>query len=69
MLGDEEGGTMRKEGRGGRRDEEIEKMKNKKVAKGRIIGLAGPCSFPPRLSRLLSNLVGRLVPAVSSRAH
>ena len=42
----------RKEGRGGRRDEESEKMKkllkkmrNEKVAKGRIIGLAGPCSF------------------------
>ena len=40
----------RKEGRGGRRDEESEKMKkllkkmrNEKVAKGRIIGLAGPC--------------------------
>ena len=33
----------RKEGRGGMRDEESEKMKNEKVAKGRIIGLAGPC--------------------------
>ena len=40
----------RKEGRGGRRNEESEKMKkllkkmkNEKVAKGRIIGLAGPC--------------------------
>ena len=40
----------RKEGRGGRSDEEGEKMKkllkkmrNEKVAKGRIIGLAGPC--------------------------
>ena len=40
----------RKEGRGGRRDEESEKMKkllkkmrNEKVAKGRIIGHAGPC--------------------------
>ena len=38
-----------KEGRGGRRDEESEKMKlfkkkkNEKVDKGRIIGLAGPC--------------------------
>ena len=45
-------------GRGGRRDEEeggtggkkrvknekvVKKMKNEKVAKGRIIGLAGPC--------------------------
>ena len=47
---DETGGTRRKEGRGGRRDEErekmkklIKKMKNEKVAKGRIIGLAGPC--------------------------
>ena len=35
----------RKEGRGGMRDEESEKMKNEKVAKGRIIGLARPC-FP-----------------------
>ena len=40
----------RQEGRGGRRGEESEKMKsllkemkNEKVAKGRIIGLAGPC--------------------------
>ena len=39
----------RKEGRGGRRDEESERlkscqgMKNEKVARGRIIGLAGPC--------------------------
>ena len=47
---EEEGGTGRKEGRGGRRGEESEKMKNllkemknEKVAKGRIIGLAGPC--------------------------
>ena len=47
----EEEGTGRKEGRGGWRDEENEKMKkllkemkNKKVAKGRIIGIAGPCS-------------------------
>ena len=43
-------GTRRKEERGGRRDEEsekikklLQKMKNEKVAKGRIIGLAGPC--------------------------
>ena len=43
----EEGGRERKEGRGGRRNEESEKMKklfrkmkNEKVAKGR---LAGPC--------------------------
>ena len=48
LLDEEEGGTRRKEGRGGRRDEElkrkvVEKMKNEKVAKGRIIGLAGPC--------------------------
>ena len=47
---EEEGGTKRKEGRGGIRDEESEKMKkllkkmkNEKVAKGRIIGLAGLC--------------------------
>ena len=42
-----------KERRGGRRDEESEKMKkllkkikNEKVAKERIIGLAGPCLIP-----------------------
>ncbi len=40
----------RKEGRGGMRDEESEKMKNEKVAKGRIIGLAGPCSLSHRLA-------------------
>ena len=46
---EEEGGTRRNEGRGGRRDEESEKMKklfkkmkNEKVAEGRIIGLTGP---------------------------
>ena len=46
---EEEGGRERKEGNGGRRNEESEKMKklfkkmkNEKVAKGRIIGLAGP---------------------------
>ena len=53
--GTEGRGAMRHEeegGRGGRRDEEseknekvVKKMKNEKVAKGRIIGLAGPC-FP-----------------------
>ena len=47
---EEEGGTGRKEGQGGRRDKESEKrkkllkkMKKEKVAKGCIIGLAGPC--------------------------
>ena len=39
--------TRKKEARGGKRDEESEKMKkllkNEKIAKGRIIGLAGPC--------------------------
>ena len=47
---EEEGRTGRKEGRGGRREEEskrnekvAKKMKNEEVAKGRIIGLAGPC--------------------------
>ena len=51
---EEEGGTGRKEGRGGRRDGEkggtrrVKKMKNEKVAKGRIIGLAGPCLKPIR---------------------
>ena len=49
MRDKEEGGTGRKEGRGGRRDEErgekklLKKKKNEKVAKGPIIGLAGPC--------------------------
>ena len=38
---EEEGGTRRKEGWGGRRDEVSKKMKNEKVAKGRIMGLAG----------------------------
>ena len=38
----EEGGTGRMEGRG-RKDEKAVKMKNERVAKGRIIGLAGPC--------------------------
>ena len=48
MRDGEEGGK----GRGVRRDEESEKMKkmlkklkNEKVAKGRTIGLAGPCCF------------------------
>ena len=36
-----------KEGWGGRRKEESEKLKNEKVAKGRIIGLAGPCFLLP----------------------
>ena len=40
---EEEGGTGRKEGRGERKNENVvKKMKNEKVAKGRIIGLAGP---------------------------
>ncbi len=48
----EEGRTRRKEVQGGRRDEEeggrsekkLKKLlKNEKVAKGCIIGLAGPC--------------------------
>ena len=51
MRKEEQGGRRDgKEGREGRRDEESEKMKkllkkkrNEKVAKGRIIGLAGPC--------------------------
>ena len=50
MQDEKEGGIRRKEGRGGRSDEESEKMKklfkkikNEKVAKGRFIGLAGPC--------------------------
>ena len=52
VLDEEKRGTRRKEGRGGRRDEESERMKKmfkkmttEKVAKGRIIGLAGPCSY------------------------
>ena len=36
---DEEGGMR------GRWDEESEKMKNEKVARGRIIGLAWPCCY------------------------
>ncbi len=52
MLDGEKRGTRKKEGRGGRRDDEEGgtgrkegrgERKNKKVAKGRIIGLAGPC--------------------------
>ena len=42
----EEGGTRRKESQGGKRGMESEimkKLKNEKVAKGCIIGLAGPC--------------------------
>ena len=58
-----ERGTGRKEGQGGRRDgeelgrrdeerEKIKKMKNEKVAKGCIIGLAGPCfRFSPSAAR------------------
>ena len=51
VLDEEKREIRRKEGRGGRRDEESEKMKllkkneNEKVAKERIIGLAGPCFF------------------------
>ncbi len=41
---EEEGGTRRKEGRGGR-EKVVKKMKNEKVAGGRIIGLAGPCFY------------------------
>ena len=55
---EEEGGTRRKEGRGGGRDEEskkmtklFKKMKNEEVAKGRIIGLAGPCYVVVRICR------------------
>ena len=53
---EKEGGMRRKEGRGGKREEEeggtrrvkkmnklLKIMKNEKVAKGRIIGLVGPC--------------------------
>ena len=45
---EEVGGMGKKEGGGGRRDEESQKMKNEKVARGRIIGLAGPCSSSDR---------------------
>ena len=55
VLDKEKRGTRRKEGRGGRRNEESEKMtkllkkkKNEKVAKGRIIGLAGLCLYKIR---------------------
>ena len=45
---EEEGGIRRKEGRGGRRESEkmkklLKRMKNEKVAKRGIIGLARPC--------------------------
>ena len=50
VLDEEKIGMRKKEGQGGRRNEESEKtkkllkkMKNEKVAEGRIIGLAGPC--------------------------
>ena len=50
----------RKEGRGGRRNEESEKMKkllkkmkNEKVTKGRIIGLAWPCSIAHQTALVL----------------
>ena len=40
----EEGGTGLKEGSGEWKNEkDVKKLKNEKVAKGRIIGLAGPC--------------------------
>ena len=56
---EEEGVTRRKEGRGGRRDEESEKMKNEKVAKGRIIGLAGPCSTISGFSKIKFPYIGK----------
>ena len=37
-MGRKEGRVERKNGKG------VKKMRNEKVAKGRIIGLAGPCS-------------------------
>ena len=45
VLDKEEGGTWRKEGRGEKKKmkKSLKKMKNEEVAKGRIIGLAGPC--------------------------
>ena len=55
------------ERRGGRRDEGSEKMKkllkkmkNEKVAKGRIIGLAGPCfNLIPRFRNLKKRVTDR----------
>ncbi len=41
---EEEGGTRRKEGQESEKMKKLlKKMKDEKVAKGRIIGLAGPC--------------------------
>ncbi len=59
-MGEEEGWTLRKERRGGRRDEESEKnekvvKKNEKVARGRIVdprGLDPP--FSPILTKALA---------------
>ena len=48
---EEERGTRRKAGRGWRNEESeknekvVKKMEIEKVVKGRITGLAGPCSF------------------------
>ena len=43
---EDEGGAGRKEGRGEwKKEKAVTKMKNEKVAKGRIIGLAGTCFF------------------------
>ena len=60
LLDEQKIGTRRQEGRGGRRDEESEKMKkllkkmkNEKVTEGRIIGLAGLCFFAPKTVRQL----------------
>ena len=57
MLHDLDSAGRGKKERGGGRDENseknekvVKKMKNEKVAKGCIIGLAGPCSFEIRKS-------------------
>ena len=53
MIDEEERGARRKEGRGGRSDEESEsckeKMKKEKVARGRIVDLGGLVSISPCL--------------------
>ena len=60
----------RKEGRGGMRDEESEKMKNEKVAKGRIIGLAGPCLLIHHVNYRCESrrLLGRLAAAAAAQS-
>ena len=52
------------------RDEESEKMKNEKVAKGRIIGLAGPCLLIHHVNYRCESrrLLGRLAAAAAAQS-